>query len=75
MWPLGVDQGHSKETVKNLQLPEFANDHHAHTSNRVGVVPRGNENVMPTVTTPFILSEALPVVPPKLVQRIVRGHG
>jgi len=64
--------GHSKETVKNLQMPGFTNDH-AHTSNMVGVVSRGDENGMPIATTPFILSEALPVVPPKLVKRIVRG--
>ena len=66
-------RSHSKETVNNLQLPAFANDHHANTSSMVGVVPRGDENMVPTATTPFILSEALPVVPPKLVKRIVRG--
>jgi len=37
------------------------------------IVPRGDENVTPIAATPFILSEALPVVPPKLVKRIVRG--
>jgi len=73
MRPLGANQGHFKESVKNLQLTAFANDHHAHTSSMVGVVPRGDENMVPTATIPFILSEALPVVPPKLVKRIVRG--
>jgi len=60
--------GHCKETVKNLQLPGFVNDH-AHTSNMVGVVSRGDENGMPIATTSFILSEALLVVPSKLVKR------
>jgi len=36
----------------------------------VGVVSRVDKNVMPTATT---LSKVLPVVPPKLVKRIVRG--
>ena len=57
--------------MKDLQLPTFDQ---ASSSGGVGgdfVLLKGEEELIPVGITPFILSKALPVVPPKLNKRII----
>ena len=76
--PSGVDL---QSKVKELQLPVFnPSSGQGDSAGKQAVeLPRGdedkgNEDIAPALgATSFILSESLPVVPAKLVKRIIKG--
>jgi len=77
--PLGAEP--SQDKVKKLNLPSFTQavtqsgrQIEGDTTNKDELMLMSHKAPNLGDSLPFILNEALPVVPPKLVKRIVKGE-